>query len=148
MAEDLQIAIISTCAALLGSVVGGIISFFTTRDATMRQWKQSLVLREIERKEALYSDFIGECAQKLLSALDKKESGGATFAHLYTLLGKIRMMSSEKVRIAAEQLANFSTEAHAVSNKKDGVTGLPIFEARNRFTEIARAELDEIKNGA
>jgi hypothetical protein len=148
MAEDLSVAVISAGAALLGSLVGGVISYFTTKDATLRQWKQSLVLRELERKEMLYSDFIGECAKLLLGALDKQESAGLVFANLYTLLGKIRMMSSMEVRTAAEALAKHCTDAHFQRGKKDGTTGDFVFDARNRFTEIARTEIDELRKSA
>ncbi len=148
MAEDYHVAIISASSALLGSVIGGVISFLTTRDASAQQWRQSLVIREIERKEALYSEFIAECAKLLLSALDKKMSSGSAFSNLYTLLGKIRMMSSDEVRAAAEDLAQHATDAHRADYMKTETTGDNVFQSRNRFTEIARKELDEIKKRA
>lgn len=146
MAEDLTVAVISAGAALLGSLVGGVISYFTTKDATLRQWKQSLVLRELERKELLYSEFIGECARMILSSIDKKESAGVAFANLYTLLGKIRMMSSKEVYTAAEALSKHCTAVHSHDGKTDADTGKSIFDARNRFTEIARTELEGLRN--
>jgi hypothetical protein len=146
MSTELTIALVSAGAALIGSVIGGVISFVTTRDATARQWRHSLVLRELDRKESLYSEFIGECAKLLLSSIDKKESSGIAFANLYTLLGKIRMMSSTEVRSAAETLAKRCTDAHWDEGNKTGNNAdSRVFEARNRFTESARAELDAIR---
>ena len=60
--------------------------------------------KQIERREALYSDFIGESARLLVDAMQYNVSDLQKLVPVYALLSRIRLSSSEPVLQTAENV--------------------------------------------
>jgi hypothetical protein len=96
--------IVTAAAAIGGSIVGAtgsvVGTWITARNATRRD----LTGKQIARKEALYSDFIGESARLLVDALQHNSNDLEKLLPAYALLSRIRISSSKLVLHEAEQL--------------------------------------------
>jgi hypothetical protein len=99
-----SVNIITAAAAIGGSLVGAtgsvVGTWITARHATHRD----LLGKQIARREALYSDFIGESARLLVDALQHSDNNLEKLLPIYALLGRIRLSSSKSVLQRAEQL--------------------------------------------
>ena len=62
-------ALFSALSAVLGSVVGGSASIATAWFTQSTQGRRELIRAAVDKKEALYADFIGECSRLVLDAL-------------------------------------------------------------------------------
>src|ERR1700675_386712 len=96
--------IITALAAIAGSLVGALGSAIGTWITARHQDRRDLLGKQIERREALYSDFIGESARLLVDAMQHNASDLQKMLPVYALLSRIRLSSSESVLQEAEQV--------------------------------------------
>ena len=106
MNADTQSAAITALAAIAGSVVGGLASFATTYFTQRNQAHRDLLSREVAHREELYSQFIKEAANLYVDSLDKTLEKPASLIGMYSLVGRIRLIGSDKVLLAAEKVAD------------------------------------------
>ena len=66
---------ITALAAIAGSLVGALGSAIGTWITARHQDRRDLLGKQIARREALYSDFIGESARLLVDAMQHNASG-------------------------------------------------------------------------
>ena len=64
----METSVISAMSAVLGSLVGGSGTVATTWVTQRTLGKRKLLRVEIERREALYGEFISECSARVLDA--------------------------------------------------------------------------------
>src|SRR5246127_3134659 len=96
--------LIPALAAIAGSLVGALGSAAGTWITARHQDRRDLLGKQIARREALYSDFIGESARLLVDALQHNASDLQTMLPVYALLSRIRLSSSRLVLEQAEQV--------------------------------------------
>jgi hypothetical protein len=101
-----QSSAITALAAVAGSIVGGLTSFLTTFFTQRHQAHRDLMLREAAHREELYSQFIKEAANVYVDSLDKTLENPASFVGMYSLVGRIRLVSNDTVLAAAEKVAD------------------------------------------
>jgi len=101
-----QSAAITALAAIAGSVVGGLASFATTYFTQRNQAHRDLLSRDVAHREELYSQFIKEATNLYADSLDKTLTNPATLIGMYSLIGRIRLIGSDKVLAAAEKVAD------------------------------------------
>ncbi|MGZ0655685.1 hypothetical protein ACWPKS_08770 [Coraliomargarita sp. W4R72] len=132
--------IITASAALLGSAIGGLITFVTAFTLKRIEWKQDLAKEEIKKREELYSDFLTHC-----TGLSLKRSGPEGYIHINDVnkltenVGKIRLLSSEPVVKAAQKLAEIALDESLADKGKK--LNSPLAE----FTQFCRLELTQLK---
>ena len=88
---------------LAGAAIGGFASFSTswgTQRAQIRPHSEA----ERARLEALYSEFITESGRLVADARSHQKDDIADMVGLYTLVGRMRLVSSLDVVAAAEQI--------------------------------------------
>src|SRR5215470_5858239 len=95
---------ITAFAAIGGSLVGALGSAIGTWISVRHQDRRDLLEMQIARREALYSDFIGESARLLVDAMQHSESDLQTLLPIYALLSRIRLSSSKPVLEKAEEV--------------------------------------------
>ena len=88
---------ITALAAIGGSFVGALGSATGTWITARHQDRRNLLGNQIARREALYSDFIGESARLLLDAMQHNAGDLQKMLPVYALLSRIRLSSSEAV---------------------------------------------------
>lgn len=150
MTPELQVGLLAAVAALGGSIVGGIITFLTTYYAEKKRFEHELSLRDIEKRETLYSDFIGECTRVILAALDNKKGSALDFSTLFSLTGRIRVVAPEEIGDAAAAFGSLAIktpgpEAEEEKRKKHQADVKP---ARKKFTELCQKEIGDMKKRA
>ena len=101
-----QSVAITALAAIAGSVVGGLASFLTTFFTQRNQAHRDLLSREVAHREELYSQFIKEATNLYADSLDKTLTNPAPLIGIYSLIGRIRLIGSDKVLEAAEKVAD------------------------------------------
>ena len=144
-------ALIGAMSAVLGSLVGGSASVATTWMAQKTLNRREVLREELRKREALYGEFIGECAKLFMDAfihsLEKPESLLPVFA----LINRIRLCASREVLAEAERVLTRLTDQYFAKN-------LTVEELRKLahteqadplrdFGEACRAELNSLRGG-
>ena len=99
-------AIITALAAVSGSIVGGLASFATTYFTQRNQAHRDFLSRDVAHREELYAQFIKETTNLYVDSLDKPLTNPTALIGMYSLVGRIRLVGSDKVLAAAEKVAD------------------------------------------
>ena len=140
--------IITASAAVAGSLVGSLGSAVGTWITARHQVRRDLLEKQIARREALYSDFIGESARLLIDAMQHNASDLQNLLPLYALLGRIRLSYSELVLQEGEQVIKTILSTYPQTNltteqiESDAVSGHDPLRA---FSDSCRIELDSLQ---
>jgi len=144
-------ALLGALSAVLGSLVGGSASVATTWMAQKTLNRREILREELRKREALYGEFIGECAKLFMDAfthnLEKPESLLPVFAQI----NRIRLCASREVLAEAERVLTRLTDQYFAKN-------LTVEELRELahteqadplrdFGEACRAELKSLRGG-
>jgi hypothetical protein len=136
-------------SGVLGSLVGGSASVATTWIAQKTLSRRELAREELRKREALYGEFIGECAKLFVEALTRTLDKPETLLPVYALINRIRLTASREVLAQAEQLLARITDQYFAKN-------LTVEELRQMahaegadplkaFGEACRAELNSLR---
>jgi hypothetical protein len=137
-------AAITALAAVAGSIVGGLASFLTTYFTQRHQAHRDLMLREAAHREELYSQFIKEAANVYVDSLDKTLQSPASLLGVYSLVGRIRLVSNDTVLAAAEKVVDVIIDSYNLRPTtfddiyKSGHKSQ--FDPLKEFTEACREE--------
>jgi hypothetical protein len=96
---------VAALAALAGSAIGGLTLLASSWLTQKAQYRADQLAQSKTRREELYKDFIEEASQMYADALQHDKAEIAKFVKLYTLIGRMRVLSSPKVVETAESLA-------------------------------------------
>ena len=108
-------SIIAAVSALLGSAVGGLTTFATTFFNQRYGAHRDMLMKDVANREQLYSEFLKEVADLYKESLNRtldELSAQPSLIMTYSLIGRIRMISSEPVLAAAEKVAEDIIEAY------------------------------------
>lgn len=140
-----QSAAITALAVIAGSIVGGLASFLTTFFTQRHQAHRDLLSRDVVHREELYSQFIKEAANLYVDSLDKTLENPASLVGMYSLVGRIRLVSSDTVLAAAEKCVDSIVDSY----RRPPVTFEDVYKGFREshvdplaeFTEACREEL-------
>jgi hypothetical protein len=107
----------TTVAALLGAVIGGVLSVFSSWLAQRVQTRSQWLSQEIQRRQQLYSDFIEAAARCFGDALQSSEPDTGRLAKLYGDLGRMRLVSSDEVLRESNQIAHRILNTYGTTNR-------------------------------
>ena len=144
-------ALLSAMSAVMGSLVGGSASVATTWMAQKTLNRREVLREELRKREALYGEFIGECAKLFVDAFTHKLEKPETLLPVFALINRIRLCASRKVLAEAERLLGRITDQYFA-------TTLTVEELRklahtekadplSDFGEACRAELKALRGG-
>ena len=112
----METSVISAMSAVLGSLAGGSATVATTWVTQRTLGKGKLLQTEIQRREALYGDFINECSARVLDAFDHQLEKPETLLNAYALLNRIRLCASDAVLAEAQRIVQFIAEQYFSPN--------------------------------
>jgi uncharacterized protein YneF (UPF0154 family) len=138
MSNEVLIAIIGVTSALLGSLVGGIASYFSTRSMRRLDWQLSVREKEIERNRILYNEFLAEANRLMLLSFGKKVSDTTDFSTIAAMESQIRMTSLSLGERARKITA--CTMSYNVKGDPKTEENFPLL--RDEFIEACRQEID------
>ena len=136
---------ITALAAIAGSLVGALGSAIGTWITARHQDRRNLLGNQIARREALYSDFIGESARLLVDAMQHNTSDLQKLLPVYALVSRIRLSSSEAVLQKAEQVVKAIVSAYPEPNLTPDQIQSQAVNGQNplkEFGETCRTELE------
>lgn len=149
MSPELQISLITAVSALLGSIVGGALSFLSSHYTAKKQFQREFTLREFEKHEALYSEFMTETGRLVLLRLDKKSDSALQYASLFSLLGRIRLVAPKDISDAAKAFSTLVMETSADRQQEEiHDHTVQVGAARERFTSLCQEHLRRIRANA
>ena len=106
-------SIVVALAALAGSVVGACASVVATFVSQRLQARWSRLAAELNEQEELYRRFVEEAVPLFIDALQQTAVDPAKIMPLFSILGCIRLTSSDEVLRAAEEMGKRLLEAYA-----------------------------------
>jgi len=110
----------STLAALLGAVIGGLLSVLASWLAQRVQSRSQLLVQEIQRRQLLYSGYVKSAACCYADALQANEPDPGPLSELYGDIGQMRLQSSEAVVEEASKIAHRILAAYRDRNRTRG----------------------------
>jgi hypothetical protein len=131
-----QSSAITALAAVAGSIVGGLASFLTTFFTQRNQAHRHLLSSEAAHREELYSQFIKEAANLFVDSLDKALEKPASLVGVYSLVGRIRLVSNDTVLAAAEKVVDDIVESYH----------RPPMAFDDMYKSIRESQFDPLKN--
>jgi hypothetical protein len=143
-----NLGMVPALAALGGSLVGAMGSATATWITARHQDRRNLLGQQIARREALYSDFIGESGRLLVDALQHNTVDLQKLLPLYGFLSRIRLSSSEPVLQEAEKIIRTIISTYPQPNltaeqiESQAANGK---DPLRQFSDTCRAELDSLQ---
>ena len=107
---------VGAMAGVLGSLVGGSASIGTAWLTQRSQNVREIVRDEMQKRETLYGEFVGECAKLLMDAFTHTLEKPETLLRAYALVNRIRLCATPAVLAEAERLMLRITEQYFASN--------------------------------
>jgi hypothetical protein len=108
-------SILPALSAILGTTVGGLITFLTTFLNQRFAMHRDILARDVANREQLYSEFLKEVGNLYFDSINRtldNVSQQSSLITMYSLVGRIRMISSQAVLTSAEKVANDIVECY------------------------------------
>lgn len=138
--------LLSALAALAGALIGGLASLGSSW--LTQSFQQRARNREYDRvrREALFTEFINEASQLYGDALSHEKDDVRDIIQLYAIVGRIRLISCERVVTSAEKAMDCIIDTYLAPNKALHELRSMLVEGQMdfiaEFSEAARYELD------
>jgi hypothetical protein len=147
----MDMTLVSALSGVLGSLVGGSVTFATALVTQRTVSKRELLREEMRKRETLYNEFIGECAKRLVDAIAHHLESPEPMLSVYALMNRIRLTASKPVLIEAEHLLARITEQYfSEPLTVEEVRRLARSESADplrAFGEACRYELAKLRGG-
>ncbi|MGY4629977.1 hypothetical protein [Bradyrhizobium sp. USDA 4486] len=134
---------IPALAAFGGSAFGAISTIMSAWFSRRRRLRDRDHARSFEKRERLYKNFIEEASRLYADALVSDRAEIPQLVGLYTLVGRMRILSSDDVVHAAERTSRLIIETYVSPNR--AFVDLPNFidemDPLRDFGEACRSEL-------
>ncbi len=145
----MDLTLVSAMSGVLGSLIGGSATVATTWVSQRTATSRELVRDEMRKREALYGEFVAECARILMDAFGNALDKPDRLLPAYALINRIRLSASQAVLAEAERLLRRITEQyfadkltledlHRLALSEDG-------DPMKAFGEACRAELKSLR---
>ena len=147
----MEVHTFTAIAGVLGSIAGASATVATAWVTQRAANKRQLLQAEINSRQALYGEFIGECAKLLMDAFVRSLDAPEKLLPLYALVNRIRLCASPAVLREAQRLLERITDQYFSEN-------LTVDEMRElahdrkadpmmAFAEACRAEFQSMHAG-
>ena len=115
--EAMNAGYVTAIAALTGAALGGLTSFASSWTTLHAQMKAQRLASSRSSRQELYKQFIDEASRTYVDALvhDKLDVSG--LVGIYSLISKMRVLSSQKVIESAARIAILITDTYFQPNK-------------------------------
>ena len=142
-------AILGAVAGVLGALVGAAATMATAWITQKTLSKREMIRADIDEREILYGEFIGECSKLIVDAYGHTMERPETVLPAYALLNRIRLSASDAVLTEAEHILTRITEQYFSPNLSPedmrALVRSPETDPLKPFGEACRAELKSIR---
>jgi hypothetical protein len=108
-------SIIAALFAILGTTVGGLTTFATTFLNQRYAMRRDILAKDLANREQLYTEFLKEAGNLYFDSVNRtldETSQVTSLIGMFSLVGRIRMISSDAVLAAAENVAEDIVECY------------------------------------
>jgi len=144
-------ALIGALSAVLGSLVGGSASVATTWMAQKTLNRREILREELRKREALYGEFIGECAKLFMDAFTHNLEKLESLLPIFALVNRIRLCASREVLAEAERVLTRVADQYFAKNltveELRELVRIEQADPLRDFGEACRAELKSLRGG-
>jgi hypothetical protein len=137
-------ALVGGAAVLLGTAVGGLISFFSSRSVRRMEWELALTEKNILNRESLYAEFLTEANRLMLLSVDRRIAQSTELTTLISIEAKI-WFHSEIVGKTAREIAKCILDQHS-KEPKGSDPGFP--KLRDRFIAEGKEDIRNLRKHA
>ena len=141
--------LLSVMAGVLGALVGASATIATAWITQKTLSKRELIRAEMDKREMLYGEFIGECSKLIIDSYGHALERPETLLPAYALLNRIRLSASDAVLREAEHLVRWITEQYFSPNLSHedmrALAQSPETDPLKPFGEACRVELKLIR---
>jgi hypothetical protein len=142
--------VVTAMAGVLGSLVGGSSTVAATWIAQRTLSRRDLLRTEIQKREALYGEFIKECSTSVVDSIDSRLEKPETLLPIYERLNRIRLSASDAVLREAEQALIAVTERYfgpnlSLEEVREIIRAGHAVDPLRGFAEACRAELKSMR---
>ena len=140
-------AILSASAGLMGSLIGGVSTFAASWVTQGKLLGAHARMRHARQRQKLYSEFIIEATRCLTEAWNHQAEGPEVVSNLYSVVERMRLVSSTRVVKCAEQVMRGVIAAYAEPNRTFDELRRRVQQSSEEheplrdFTEACRQEL-------
>ena len=113
----MQSAYISALFGLIGALVGGISSFWTTWATQRAQLREQHRAGTRIERERLFTEFISEASRLYGDALTHQRDEVTALVGLYALVARMRLFASREVIIVAEKVMDTIIQTYLGPNR-------------------------------
>jgi hypothetical protein len=142
----MDVSYVTAVAALGGAALGGFTSFASSWTTLRIQMKAQESANSKSRRQMLYKDFIDKASQIYGDALIHSTLELSGLIGLYSLISRMRILSSEEVIETASRVAHIITETYHQPNKTADELESMINQQRvdllQEFSNACRRELE------
>jgi hypothetical protein len=136
-------------SALTGTLVGVTATGALAWMSQKTQNRRELMRDEFRMRQALYGEFIAECARLMVDAFQHSLDKPETFVPLYALINRMRLCASKAVLTEAEQLVRRISEQYFSINlsvqELRELARSAESDALRTFGQACRAELKSLQ---
>jgi hypothetical protein len=140
---------LSALAALSGSAVGGLTSFFSSWLGQSAQLRTQLFLNDKGRRQELYREFVDEASKDYIDSITTNTPDLTRLVALYALISRMRSASSPKVIEEAEKVAQLIVRSYPEPNMTfadlRSMINANAIDPLRHFSESCREELETLK---
>jgi hypothetical protein len=115
--EAMNVGYVTAIAALAGAALGGLTSFATSWTTLHAQMKAQRLASSRSRRRKLYKQFIEEASRTYVDALVHDKLDISHLVGIYSLISRMRVLSSRKVIESAAGIAVLITDTYFQPNK-------------------------------
>jgi len=141
MAPQVIAAIIGVSSALLGTLVGGFLTYLSNKNLKLIEWQLSLIKEEESNRRKLYSDFLGEANRLTLFSIEGKVGSVRELDSLINCFSQVEFVSTEQVIEQAKKLVDCVI---ACNTKSAIVQNQDFYCFKKNFIEATKNELNEL----
>ena len=139
----------STLAALLGAIIGGLLSVVASWLAQQVQSKSQWLTQVLARRQLLYSVVLNAAVCAYADALQHDQIDTNAVSNLYGEMGRMRLNSSEPVLLEAYKIMHKILAAYKDSNRTSSEVGELLssdaIDLYTDFSDACRAELLQLQ---
>jgi hypothetical protein len=142
-------AILGAAAGVLGALVGSSTTIMGSWITQRTLSKRELTREEIDKRERLYGEFIGECSKLIINAYGHTLEDPEKLLPAYALVNRIRLTASDAVLTEAEHIVRRIAEQYFSPNLSTedmrALVRSPENDVLRPFGEACRAELKSLR---
>jgi hypothetical protein len=144
---EMDTAIISASAGLIGSLIGGVSTFAASWVSQRKLLGIQTRIFHARQRQKLYSEFIIEATRRLAEAWNHQAEGPEVVSNLYSAVQRMRLVSSSRVVQCAEDVMRAVIAAYAEPNRTFDELRQRVqqrseeYDQLKEFTDACRQEL-------